>query len=414
MTIRSVKALIAPAAVSALLFGANVTFPSSSELVKFAEQGNRAAVGSLLKSGDIPVNEPSRDGMTALLWAAQANDLPMVKSLLEAGADPNFGNRYHITPLWLAALNRSPEMIELLIQRGASAAASLPHGETPLMVAARAGDPESIDLLLAAGADPNASESLHGETALMWAAAEDHPDAIRALVAGGADLDRHSRALNLAPMKWESPAMTLTSVLPVGGWTAAMYAARQNSAEAMEALIALGSSLDEQDENGTTALSLAIMNEHYDLAAALLEAGADPNVADHAGASALYVAVDMVSRRGDVGRPPRPLFDELNAIDIVRLVLTHGANPNARLLSRVIDRHHERGDPELAEGATTLMKAAKAGDLESMRVLLEAGADPALELASGLTVFDLAEGKGRGDANEEVQNLLQEFAGHSR
>ena len=397
-----------------MLLVANVAFASSDNLVKLAEQGDRSAVSNLLKREDVEVDRHSSEGMTALLWAAQANDLSMVKSLLEAGADPNLGNRYHITPLWLAALNRSPEMIELLIQFGADATAALPHGETPLMVAGRTGDPESIRILIAEGADPNASESLHGETGLMWASAENHPEAIRALVAGGAEIDKHSRALDLAPMDWKMPSMTLLSALPVGGWTAAMYAARQNSAEAMATLIELGANLDEQDEDGTTALSLAIMNWHYDLAAVLLEAGADPNVADRTGMNALYVAVDMVSRRSDIGRPPRPRFDELTALDIVRLALEHGADPNARLVSPVLLRHHERGDSELGEGATALMKAAKLGDLESMRLLLEAGADPALELASGLTVFDLSEGKGRGDANEEVQNLLKEFADNSR
>jgi ankyrin repeat protein len=206
-----------------------------------------------------------------------------------------------------------------------------------------------------------------------------------------------------------------------------MYAARQNAADATAALIALGAKLDEQDGDGTTALSLAIMNQHYDLAATLLAAGADPKVADRTGTDALFVAVEMVSFRSDVGRPPRPSLDKLKATDIVRLALEHGANPDARLVKPGIGRHHAFSDNSLGEGATPLMKAAKAGDLETMRMLLVAGADPSLKMAKGsVTVFDIAAGKvstgaalvgGRGTkgtANEAMQNLLKEFAANTR
>jgi ankyrin repeat protein len=397
-----------------LLVAVNVALSSQAGLVEQVQRGDLASVEALIAGGEVQVDQPARDGMTALLWAAQANDLPIAEALLEAGTNPNLGNRYGITPLWLAALNRSPEMIKLLLQSGADATALLPDGETALMIAARAGDPESIRLLLAAGADPNASESKQGETAVMWAAGENHPDAIRALVKGGADINRHSRKLDLAAMEWEQVGMVSTT-LASGGWTAAMYATRQNSAEALAALIDLGADLNEQDADGTTALSLAIMNQHYDLAAVLLEAGADPDIADRTGANALYGAVAMASFRSDIGRPAIPSFDKLSALDIVRLALEHGADPNARLVKPVIGRHHDFGDAELGEGATALMRAAKSGDLKSMNLLLEAGADPTLQLAKGgLTVFDLAAGKGRSDANEEVQDLLRGFAGSSR
>lgn len=397
-----------------LSLAVGVAFASTAALVESAQQGDRAGVQATLKRGDAQVDQHGRDGMTALLWAVQADDLAMAKALLKAGARPDLGNQYGITPLWLAALNRSPEMVKLLLNSGANAKATLPSGETALMIAGRAGDPVVIRLLLEAGADPNASESTQGETALMWAAGENHPEAIRALVKGRADINRHSLVLHLAPMQWNQVGMVSTT-LPSGGWTAAMYAARQNAAQAMAALIELGANLNEQDGDGTTALSLAIMNQHYDLAAALLEAGADPKVADRTGSDALFGAVGMVTFRSDIGRPPRPSFDKLHAIDIVRLALAHGADPNARLSKPEIGRHHGFGDPELGEGATVLMKAAKAGDLESMRLLLAAGADTTLRLAKGgLTVVDMAEGKGRTPANEKVQNLLREFAGGNR
>ncbi len=383
---------------SVLSLAAGTAFASATALVDSAQQGDRAGVEAILKRGQEPVDEPGRNGMTALLWAVQANDLGMAKDLLKAKATPDLANRYGITPLWQAAENRSPEMVKLLLKSGANARATLPSGETALMIAGRAGDPVTIRLLLEAGADPNASESIQGETALMWAAGENHPEAIRALVKGGADINRHSRALHLAPMNWAQTDLVSTT-LASGGWTAAMYAARQNRAEAMSALIALHANLNEQDADGTTALCVAIMNQHYDLAAMMLEAGADPKVADRTGTDALFGAIEMVSYRSDAGRPPRPSFDKLKAIDIVRLTLKHGANPNARLISPSIGRYHNFADRTMGEGATPLMKAAKGGDLESMRLLLAAGADTSLKVTKGgITVADIAAGKVRNGA----------------
>ncbi len=405
-----------PAAASlALVLGAGTLLAApepatAAELAEAAEHGDHARIDTLLASADgrAMVDEPAGYGMTALLYAVQANDLELSLRLLDAGADPNRGNLYEITPLWLAATNRSPAMIELLLAHGADAGTAMSHGENAVMAAARAGDAESIRLLLAAGADPDASEQLHGETALIWAAAENHGAAVRALVAGGADPDRQSRVLELAPMDWIQIGMVST-ILPVGGWSPLMYAARQNAAEAALALLEVGADPDLRDADGTTALGLAIMNQHYDLAAALLEAGADPDVADRTGMTSLYGAVDMVFYTSDIGRPRMPRYDRLTATDIVRLALEHGADPNAQLSSAIIGRHHGFGDFALGDGATALMRAAKGGDLEVMRLLLDAGADPGIAMANGATVLNQIAGGRGAPPNTEALALLAEY-----
>lgn len=386
------------------------TATEASELTDAAERGDRARVAALLDSTDAArlVDEPGGYGMTALLYAAQANDLELAEALLDAGADPDRGNAYDITPLWLAATNRSPLMTELLLARGADATFAMPHGETALMAAGRSGDAGSIRLLIEAGADPNASEDKHGETALIWAAAENHRDAIRALVEGGADPDQPGKMLDLAPMEWVQIGMVST-VLPAGGWSPLMYAARENARDAARALTEVGANPDLRDADGTTALGVAIMNGHYDLAAWLLEAGADPDVADRTGMTALYGAVDMVFFRSDIGRPPQPNFSELGARDVVRLALAHGADPNATLVSPIIGRHHGFGDFALGEGATALMRAAKGGDLDLMRLLLDAGANPAIAMANGQTVIDLVSGGRRSEPNQDALDLLAEY-----
>ncbi len=94
---------------------------------------------------------------------------------------------------------------------------------------------------------------------------------------------------------------------------------------------------------GTSALVYAIINVHYDLAAMLVEKGADPNVVDGAGMGALYAAVDMNSLQWVQGRPAPILSDKLDGVDLVKLLLAKGANPNARLTGKPLKRHHDAG-----------------------------------------------------------------------
>ncbi|MCP6374011.1 hypothetical protein NL455_29450, partial [Klebsiella pneumoniae] len=65
----------------------------------------------------------------------------------------------------------------------------------------------------------------------------------------------------------------------------------------------------------------------------------------------------------------------LDAAGLVRVLLDHDADPNARLNAPVLERVHNDGDPSLAEGATPLMRAAKDADVAVMRLLLDKGAD---------------------------------------
>lgn len=321
-------------------------------------------------------------GAQPLLDAVQANEEDKVAALLASGANPNAANSYGITPLWMAATNGSTAVTRMLLKAGGDAKAKLPHGETALMAASRTGRPEPIQLLLAAGADPNAQETSQGESALMWAAAENHPEAIRTLIAGGANPDLHAKALDLAPMKWMNVGMVDT-ILPRGGFTALLYAARQDAKDAVRALADSGASLETQDADGTTALHYAIMNQHYDLAALLLEKGANPNTADNSGMTAHYAAVEMNTFRSDIGRPPRLLQDQLTALDVLKLALQHGGNPNARLRKATIGRHHGFSDNSIGDGGTALMRAIKNNDFDAARVLLDAGADAGLGMTNG-------------------------------
>jgi uncharacterized protein len=377
-------------AFTALTLTAALNNPRLEQAIK---SGDRQAAQSLLRQG-ADVNAADPDGTTPLHWAAEAGDTEMAQMLLRAGANAKARNRYGVTPLSLAASNGNGALVALLLKAGADPAATLPNGETILMKAARSGNPEAVRLLLERGSDVNARESSYGETALMWAAAENHPEAVELLLQHGAQIDARSDE-----MKYEQDRFGLEGVmtiLPRGHWTALMYAARQGSLEAARALLTAGAALNLTDPDSTTALVLAIINGHFDTAAMMVEKGADPNIADTAGMAALYAAVDMNTLGEVYGRPARPSKDKLTALNLIRILLDRGANPNQQLLTPTLPRAHTPGESTLAEGSTPLMRAAKNGDAAAMRLLLAHGADPSLAQKNRTTALMLAAGLGRG------------------
>lgn len=353
-----------------------------------AKDSDLAQVRALLKQhADVNASEP--DGTTALHWAARSDDIELAKLLIAAGANVRAADRYGMTALTLAAMRGSAPMLELLIRAGAEPNTALPEGETVLMTAAHTGNPDAVQLLLSHGADPNVKEKSLGETALMWAAAENHADVVRLLVAAGAEMNAHSNVLHLAPFKWVTSGMVSTK-LPRGGWTPLIYAARQGAIDAARVLADLHADLNLRDPDGSNALEIAIINAHYDFANMLLEKGADPNVADDTGMTALYAAVEMHTLSPTQGRAPLVPNDKLSDLDLIKSLLAHGANPNAQLERPILGRLHSDGDPSLGEGTTPLMRAAKANDIAVMKVLLDGGASPFLTQADYTNVVMIA------------------------
>ena len=340
------------------------------------------------------VNVSDADGTTPLQWAVYADDLETTRVLLGAGANAKIPNRYGVTPLSLAASNRNAQIAEALLKAGADANAKLPGGSTMVMTAARAGNPEILRLLIEHGAEVNAKGDVHGETALVWAVEENHADAAQVLIAHGADVNARTSSLERSKDRFGLEGVL--TILPHGSWTPLMYAARQGSLQAARILVDRGADLNLTDPDDATALVLAIINGHFDTAGLLAERGADPNVADTSGMAALYAAVDMNTLGEVYGRPTRPSPDRLTALDLMELLLAHGANPNAPLKSPTLQRAHTPGEGSLGEGATPLMRAAKNGDAAAIRLLLDHGADPNARQRNGTPALMFAAGLGRG------------------
>jgi ankyrin repeat protein len=357
-------------------------------LVEAVKSGNVATIRTLSKQRAL-VNATEADGSTALHWAARLDRVEVVQTLIRAGAQVNVKNRYAVTPLALAAVNGSASVVDALLKAGADANTVGSNGETVLMLAARTGKAEAVRLLLDRGADVNARETWHGETALMWAAAEDHAATVSLLASRGADLNVASKVPEFPKVKVDAATMVFTA-LPRGGLTALMLAARQGADAGVRALADAGADLNAADPDGTTALNIAVINAHYDVAASLIEKGANLSLGDAAGMTPLYAAIDMQHQEPMVNRPlPKP-SGRLVPLDIVRLLLDRGANPNATLKTPLLMRQHNGGDGSLGEGATPLMRAAKVSDTTLIRMLLDKGADPNLRLRNQTTALMIA------------------------
>jgi ankyrin repeat protein len=391
ISVRHAAAWVVVALASVVSLGAAA---ASLPLVDAVRAGRIENVRTLLKQR-VDVNAPLPDGTTALHWAAHSNATELARLLIGAGANANAANRYGVTPLSLAVTNGNSVLAEMLLKAGADPNATVGDGETILMTAAQAGNVQTIKALVTHGANVNAAEKWQGQTPLMYAAIENHAEAVKLLAEVGADVNVRSKRLEFPDFVFKTAGMIYV-VQPVGSWTPLMYAARDGAIDAVRALADVGANLNLVDPDGTTALTLAIVNGHFDTAVALLEKGADPNVADKNRMTPLYAAVDMHTVQTVWGRPAPLLDDTTDPVGMVKALLAHGADPNVRLRRPVIGRHtRNTGDPSLSEGTTALVRAAKSGDVTLMKVLLEGGADPNLTQADYTTVAMVA-ATGRG------------------
>ena len=331
-------------------------------VVVAARDGDLQAVRALLaKNAD--ANETAHDGSTALLWAVYHSDVPMARALIAAGANFTTANHYGVTPLLQASRTGDTPMIAELLKLGAKVARSVhPEGETPLMAAARTGTVDAVKLLLEAGSDPNASENYQQETALMWAAEEGHIDVVNALLAAKANPNAKAHVSSLTTRK--------NADHPTGGFTALMFAVRNGHENVVRALVKGGADLKATNGDGVTATSIAIVNDRFDLAKALLDLGADPND------GALFFAVDMHDattdmRAHDGSRLRADHPNQLTALDLVSLLLERGADPNKPFVGAI---HNTSLCCDAEQNASPFFRAAIAADVEALKLMIRDGA----------------------------------------
>jgi ankyrin repeat protein len=333
-----------------------------SPLVQAAREGDIATVRALIaKRAD--VNETSRDGSTALLWAAYHSDLAMAQALIAAGAATNTPNKYGVTPLLQASRTGATPVVQALLRAGADPKVTHPEGETPLMAASYSGSLDSVKLLLEANADVNATDTYQKQTALMWAATEGHTEIVEVLLRAGADPNIKAHITTLTERKHADH--------PTGGFTALMFAARNGHESAVRALVKGGADPKLTNGDGVSATAVAIINDRLDLAATLVELGADAND------GSLYFAVDMHDattdmRARDGSRLRADFPNKLTALDLITLLLERGADPNKAFVGQLHSYSLCCGDDI---NSSPFFRASVASDVEALKLMLAHGAD---------------------------------------
>jgi ankyrin repeat protein len=384
------------AAVAAL--AAVPVFAGSAELAGAIQLGQRAAAIEMIAKKTADVNAAGADGTTALIWAAHLNDADIVSLLLNAGANANQRNQFGSTPLTEAAITSNTELIKMLLDAGADPNALGADGQTALMLVARTANVAAAKLLLNKGANVNAKEAQRDQTALMWAAASSQGPMMRELLARGAEVDVKTATDLMTPLISKEPR---AQPRPPGGMTAMLFSTREGCMDCVQALMEKGAKIDLPDPEGITPLISAIFNAHFDVAKYLIEKGANINRWDWWGRSPLYLAVDY-NTLPHGGRPDQPSLDETLPIDIVRILLEKGANPNLQLKLPPPLRAQgaDRGlDRMLTVGVTPLLRAAKAQDAAAIKLLLEHGAIVDLPNDQDMTPTVAASGMGSVDAD---------------
>lgn len=327
-----------------------------SPVADAVEKGDTATLKALLLV-KTDVNAPQTDGTTALHWAIYRHDTAVVSQLLKAGAKVGVKNREGITPLYMASIYGDASIVAALLKAGANAKEPGPNGETMLMLAARNGDPQIVKQLIAAGVDVNAKEPIRGTTALMWAAEQSHPEAVKALLDGGADWKLRSNGAGTS-------RPYVTGRVNDAGLTAAK--------NRLKVLQETGVSIEEQIKAAAAAGGGGRGNNNQGQA----------NANNNGGRGGRGGGVGGNQGRGGQGQGRGGQGQAAGAGGAA------AANADA-----ADDDNEENAAPEAGlqgaggGGLTALVFAARQGDIQSARYLLDAGADVNQTTAGGWTAL---------------------------
>ena len=432
-----------------VLLVATAATPPDSPVADAAMRGDLDEVRELLRSG-ADVNAPQGDGLTALHWAADNGDAALAGVLVYAGANlrPLTRNDAY-TPMHMAARGGHAGVITLLVEAGADpAVATSRTGVTPMHLAAKAGSGEAIRALATGGAQVDARDHQWGQTPLIFAAGFNRLVAVNTLIELGADLsltenvlhmptryavDRAARAArnevlesfraqsdnpglwaptpqqvqaaseaawrvqSLSPeeiigkateqqMTENQLALLETNALSYhemvgnqGGLTALLHASRDGFRDVVHALLDAGADINQVSTGEKNSpLLIAAINGHFDLMLELLERGADPRLADLSGSTPLFAVINT-QYAPKTRYPQQQAFkqQETSHLEVMEALLEAGADPNVQL-----DRHLWYLEYNFAQlsvnmwGATPFWRAAHGTDEKAMRLLLQYGADP--------------------------------------
>jgi ankyrin repeat protein len=238
-------------------------------LMYAGESGHAEIVELLLRSGAI-VDAQDKRGQTALYYAVESDRVEAVRVLLEFGADPHKKN-WDSTPFERATYS-TKEIVALITNNDRSQGSNVSSKakEEMLRSVSCSGDLGIVRELIFQSVDLNAQQN-NGFTALMYAAARGNLDILQILLAAGADVNIKERS----------------------GATALSQAAAWGHLEIVSLLLSAGAEVNGIDnEEGSAPLINAICSGRIQIVKILLDAGANPNLRDENGKTAIEIAIE--------------------------------------------------------------------------------------------------------------------------
>lgn len=333
-----------------------------------------AAAQRLLEAG-ASATAQDRYGTTPLYLAAVNGNAALVAALVEHGADARAWAPHGESLLMTAVRTGVPAAVEVILAHGADVDARDPaFGQTALMMAVRERHEEVVATLIEHGADVDA------RTAVGPAPAFRPPCKGTGCGSEGVGINRGG-----LPDRGRRDAAS-------GGMTPLLYAARDGALDEARLLVDAGADVSLAEANDISPLLMAVLNNQLAIARQLLAAGAEPNADDFWGRTPLFAAVeyrnlDMNNR--DQDSPTDNGVERVPLLELAAELLERGADPNARTREVPPSRRwlYSLGDVSWVDftGQTPFLRAALSGDTASMRLLLEHGADPNLPTFAGTT-----------------------------
>lgn len=354
--------------------------------------------------------------------AAWDNDVARARRLIGQGADVNAKDDSEQSAYLVAASEGYLDLLRLALRSGAKLNDKDSWNGTGLIRAAERGHGYVVGALLQAGIDGDhvnriGFQAIH-EAVWLGEGTREYETSVRALVAGGVQLDRVSPSTGLTPLQMarerghDRLARILVNVTeakrPRDPDAALLRAARQGDADQAAVALRAGADIEVRESSGRTPLLLASAHDHVAVARLLVAMGADPDALDDrhdtpwlvtgvTGSVAMLEALlpahpDLTIRNRFGGLSPIPA-SERGHVDYVR-----------RVVQTDVDINHVND-----LGWTALLEAIILGSggsdhQEIVRILLEAGADPRIADADGVTPLQHAEQRGY----REITDLLRQ------
>ena len=346
--------------------------------------GNAAVVQALLKAGANVSARTTTSGVTPLHLAASSGNAAVVELLLDHGADADAGeSEWGQTPLMFAAAENRVDAIRLLLERGADATIKtktidIAH-QSQLDRAAGNLQKKVLEAAVVKGQQPTPRQvqaAIEASRELFTSGKIPPPEEKPAGGRGGGDDANAANSFN--PEEINPP------VSNKGGMTALLHAARQGHLEAARVLLDGGAPIDQAGSgDATSPLLMAVINGEFDLAMFFIERGANVNLAAAGnGATPLWAAVNTQWQpRTRYPQPQEMEQQKATYLDVMKALLAKGADPDARLKTHpwyLVYSGCGNRNCGLADtaGSTAFWRAAYATDLEAMKLLVAAGADP--------------------------------------